>query len=43
MNVGSRRHTHASNGPGTPEDEGLSYVRSGQSRFLLKDAVENAV
>ncbi len=32
--------THASNGPGTPEDEGLSYVLFGSQRFLLKDAVE---
>ena len=34
--------THASNGPGTPEDEGLSYVRSNGHRFLFKDAVETA-
>jgi hypothetical protein len=35
--------TNADNGPGTPADEGLSYVRleSGK-RFLLKDAVETA-
>ncbi|MGH9158430.1 MAG: hypothetical protein ACRD2X_00370 [Vicinamibacteraceae bacterium] len=35
--------TNADNGPGTPEDEGLSYVRlaNGQ-RFLLKEAVEVA-
>ena len=35
--------TNADNGPGTPADEGLSYVRlaDGQ-RFLLKDAVEAA-
>jgi hypothetical protein len=35
--------TNADNGPGTPADEGLSYVRlqSGQ-RFLLKEAVEGA-
>ena len=35
--------TNADNGPGTPADEGLSYVRteSGQ-RFLLKRAVEVA-
>src|SRR5688500_12273950 len=35
--------TNADNGPGTPQDEGLSYVRmaSGQ-RFLLKDAVDSA-
>ena len=35
--------TNADNGPGTPADEGLSYVRlAAGSRFLLKDAVENA-
>jgi hypothetical protein len=34
--------TNASNGPGTPADEGLSYVRFGNARFLLKDAVETA-
>src|ERR1041385_7778696 len=34
--------TNADNGPGTPADEGLSYVRSGAKRFLLKDAVETA-
>ena len=35
--------TNADNGPGTPPDEGLSYVRleSGQ-RFLLKEAVDVA-
>jgi hypothetical protein len=35
--------TNADNGPGTPADEGLSYVRleSGQ-RFLLKEAVDLA-
>jgi hypothetical protein len=35
--------TNADNGPGTPADEGLSYVRldSGQ-RFQLKEAVEQA-
>jgi hypothetical protein len=35
--------TNADNGPGTPADEGLSYVRldSGR-RFLLKDAVDLA-
>jgi len=32
--------TRADNGPGTPEDEGLSYVRFHQKRFLLKDAIE---
>ena len=35
--------TNADNGPGTPKDEGLSYVRLGDgSRFLLKDAVDQA-
>ena len=35
--------TNADNGPGTPPDEGLSYVRPGEGkRFLLKDAVEAA-
>ena len=35
--------TNADNGPGTPEDEGLSYVRlEDGTRFLLKDAVERA-
>src|SRR5688572_5933224 len=35
--------TNADNGPGTPADEGLSYVRlPGGTRFLLKDAVEHA-
>src|SRR6266699_4964360 len=35
--------TNADNGPGTPADEGLSYVRyNGSRRFLLKDAVEQA-
>ena len=35
--------TNADNGPGTPQDEGLTYVRleSGR-RFLLKEAVESA-
>jgi hypothetical protein len=35
--------TNADNGPGTPADEGLSYVRleSGK-RFLLKEAVDTA-
>ena len=33
--------TWAENGPGTPEDEGLSYIVSadGSKRMLLKDAV----
>jgi len=35
--------TNADNGPGTPADEGLSYVRTADGqRFLLKDAVESA-
>ena len=35
--------TNADNGPGTPADEGLSYVRTGGGRrFLLKAAVEQA-
>ncbi len=35
--------TNADNGPGTPPDEGLSYVRlAGGRRFLLKEAVEAA-
>ena len=36
--------THAENGPGTPEDEGLSYIVSdeaGMERVLLRDAVEH--
>ena len=32
--------TRAANGPLTPEDEGLSYVRQGNVRFLLRDALE---
>src|SRR4029450_10096743 len=35
--------TNADNGPGTPADEGLSYVRTGDgARFLLKEAVDAA-
>src|SRR3954447_26660565 len=35
--------TNADNGPGTPPDEGLSYVRRPDgSRFLLKAAVDAA-
>src|SRR5882672_1244380 len=34
--------TNADNGPGTPPDEGLSYVSSGGQRFLLKEAVDTA-
>jgi hypothetical protein len=32
--------THADNGPGTPEDEGLSYLDYNGKRVLLKDAIE---
>ncbi len=35
--------THASNGPGTPDDEGLSYVRTADgSRVLFKSLVDEA-
>ena len=35
--------TNADNGPGTPADEGLSYVRTANGeRFLLKEAVDQA-
>jgi hypothetical protein len=34
--------TNADNGPGTPADEGLSYVRADGRRFLLKDAFDAA-
>jgi hypothetical protein len=34
--------TNADNGPGTPPDEGLSYVRLNGDRFQLKEAVEAA-
>src|ERR671923_2548613 len=35
--------TNADNGPGTPPDEGLSYVRlENGKRVLLKEAVETA-
>ena len=34
--------TQAANGPGTPEDEGLSYIAFDGQRLLLKDAVERA-
>lgn len=30
----------ADNGPGTPEDEGLSYVVNGNERVLLRDIIE---
>src|SRR5919198_49538 len=32
--------TKADNGPGTPDDEGLSYIAVNGSRVLLKEAVE---
>lgn len=32
--------TNAANGPGTPADEGLSYVDFGGKRALLKEAIE---
>ena len=32
--------TNAANGPGTPEDEGLSYIAFDGKKILLKEAVE---
>src|ERR1700675_2487179 len=32
--------TNAANGPGTPEDEGLSYIDIGGKRVLLREAIE---
>ncbi|HZT37543.1 MAG TPA: hypothetical protein VFA28_06565 [Bryobacteraceae bacterium] len=32
--------TRADNGPGTPEDEGLSYIHTKGGRVLLKEAIE---
>jgi hypothetical protein len=32
--------TKAANGPGTPDDEGLSYVAFGGKKVLLKEAIE---
>jgi hypothetical protein len=32
--------THAANGPGTPEDEGLSYIAFDGKKVLLKEAVD---
>ena len=32
--------THAANGPGTPEDEGLSYIAIDGHRVLFKEAIE---
>jgi hypothetical protein len=34
--------TNADNGPGTPADEGLSYVRFNGNRFQLREAIETA-
>lgn len=34
--------TNAANGPGTPEDEGLSYIDFDGKRVLLKEAIETA-
>ena len=34
--------TNADNGPGTPPDEGLSFIRANGRRFLLKDAIDEA-
>lgn len=34
--------TNADNGPGTPADEGLSYIDAGGKRVLLKEAIETA-
>jgi hypothetical protein len=33
--------THAANGPGTPDDEGLSYIAIDDQRVLLKEAIES--
>lgn len=36
--------THAENGPGTPDDEGLSYIiadETGKEKVLLRDAVDH--
>src|SRR3954463_7239370 len=32
--------TNAANGPGTPQDEGLSYIAVDGKRILLKEAIE---
>ena len=32
--------THAANGPGTPDDEGLSYIAFDGKKMLLKEAIE---
>src|SRR5436309_6132614 len=33
--------TNAANGPGTPGDEGLSYIAANGKRILLKEAIES--
>src|SRR5262249_12230803 len=33
--------TNADNGPGTPEDEGLSYIIFDGKKVLLKEAIES--
>lgn len=33
--------TNAANGPGTPDDEGLSYIAIGEARILLREAVDS--
>ena len=42
MIVKIRKSCFSSQSPGTPADEGLSYVRAGSARFLLKAAVDAA-
>src|SRR5260221_6202249 len=32
--------TNAANGPGTPDDEGLSYIAIDSKRILLREAIE---
>src|SRR5258705_10800795 len=32
--------TNAANGPGTPDDEGLSYIAVDGQRILLREAIE---
>ncbi len=34
--------TQAANGPGTPEDEGLSYIAFNNQKILLREAIESA-
>src|SRR5216684_3774972 len=34
--------TNAANGPGTPADEGLSYIAIDGKRLLLKEAIQSA-